>query len=448
MFFKKKIKETRNAFANTDIEENKKILIIGHKLKIKGINSFSWYDIPDDLNLADYDNVLIDFSVIEKYPFPEVENITDKNIWNLIFNKNSELIFIGTPELIQTHGKKNSPYGSFYSPLGLLPFEPEWTKEKGNKINVVDDKYLFYFNFVKEWSFHFDYIYNKPNENKIEKIKQALKFPINAIAVSYTPIATNGYNRPIGCKFNFKAKRTNSDFVIESCPIIWLPPVLYDNKDKAILIILQEMFKQKQNIEKPNWLSSYTLISMEKIQIEISQIDIDIIKMMEKKKNKMSKYEQRERFTRLLYEQGINLEEIVIDALKELDCEILETTNGNNEDIQFKDLNGCRWVVEVKGKKGCLKRDDIRQLDDWVKNLILNKDWKGYAIIIGNYYYEINPKDRDSPLTDTENASIKRFGFTLLTTFELFKAIRDKEKGNYNAKEYWKIISEQCRYFE
>ncbi len=449
MFFKRKNnKDKVPAQTEKDIsKDNRKILIIGHKLKKKGINSFNWYEIPDDLNLADYDVVLIDFSVIDKDPFPEVGNIEFKNHWNLIFNCDAKVLIIGTPKSIHMKGESGSPYGSFFSPLYLLPCTPEWTDIKGNKIKEIDNKYQFYFKHVKEWFFHFDYMYFPLEKFRLEMIRQSLKIQISDIKITYTEIAKNGYNKPISCVFLFNAIDNNDNQNIRSCPVIWLPPVS-DDKDKIIYEILDNLFEFEDYIEKPKWINNYFLTSMKNIIESINEIDSKINKLIENKREKIIELEKRTRFTKLLYEQGSNLEIIVSDALKELDCIILNKTIGNNEDIQFKDPNGNNWIVEVKGRKGCLKRDDIRQLDDWVKKLILEENWQGYALLIGNYFNEDIPSNRKSPLTDNEKNTLQRFGFSLLTTYELFQVIQQKENSKYDSKNYWDFISKKSKYFK
>jgi hypothetical protein len=56
------------------------------------------------------------------------------------------------------------------------------------------------------------------------------------------------------------------------------------------------------------------------------------------------------------------------------------------------------------------------------------------AILIGNYFNEIEAKLRDIPFTDTQIGEAAKDGNGLLTTYEMFKAIK-AEKENKITKD-------------
>lgn len=444
--FKKKKQIKNNKKPVLDVNNvTYKILVIGHNLKIKDIDSISWNEIQKEINLADYNVVIIDFSIIDKIPFPLVKEIQYKNLWNLVFNNKAEIIIIGSPKEITTEIKEH--YSSCFSPVSLLPVEVEWTIEKGNTINLVNEKYKYYFDKVKEWNFHFDNLIGRQPENKIVNISQNIKILLENIKCSITPVAVNLYDKPISCLFNFTAT-TYDKKVINSCSIIWLPPISIGDKAEVIKEILDNKYNFFQKSIEPEWILNYNLLSMVSINNEIENLNKEIELIEDKKKAQIEKYNKKKLLRNILYEQGKALEIHVADALKELGCEIIENKEKFNEDIQFKDPNGLNWIVEVKGRTGNLKRDDIRQLDDWVKKLILEKNWTGYAVIIGNYQCNVNPNDRKNIISENEQKSLKRFGFNLITTLELYSAIKRKENGNFNEKKYWLEKSKALKLFE
>jgi hypothetical protein len=130
-------------------KQSTRILVLGSTPHSQRISAYTWDQIPEDLNIADFDVVIINL-----VPFRDKEYAT-KYIdflppWNhfarLLFSDNSEIIVIGLPEI--------EFKGGFARFMWRLPIRPGYVFATGEEIREIDKDFEFYFQYVKKWFFH------------------------------------------------------------------------------------------------------------------------------------------------------------------------------------------------------------------------------------------------------------------------------------------------------
>jgi len=109
------------------------------------------------------------------------------------------------------------------------------------------------------------------------------------------------------------------------------------------------------------------------------------------------------RHYRLLYETGSELDDAVCDAFKLLGFNEIRKIRGNDKEdwiFNFKSLtNRMYGVIEVKGVKKEISKEDIQQCEGWITDYInSNKNAKG--ILIANQF-------RLSSYIDTKNSRLR-----------------------------------------
>jgi hypothetical protein len=444
MFKRSKESTTTNSIQGQTTE--RRILVVGHRNIAKGITSFDWPSLPQNHNLADYDVVIIDISVLQtnNIGHPEFAHIFNASRWNLLFNRKAKLIIIGVPRQMRVSPGEGM-YGSFMETAMLLPVHPKCTLADGETMQILDSTYDFYFNIVKRWQFHFDGMYFNVDETTRAEISHVLAASIDRIVMSMEPIASNGYDRALAAKFQFTAQSIKSNALLESAQVFWLPPVTETSAESGVRLILSELFNIGRSSTEPAWIEDFQLPSMTARQIKISELDKKLHELNLERSQYSSEEADRKTLRQLLFEQGQPLEDIVKKALQELGCTIDNLPDKRSEDLRFSDPIGNKWIGEVKGRKGGLKREDIRQLDDWVKQAILNENWQGRALLIGNYNLDLPPASRPDPVSTNEAIALRRFGFCLLTTFQLFSTLKEHEETVLNLKTFWTNIASQAR---
>lgn len=165
---------------------------------------------------------------------------------------------------------------------------------------------------------------------------------------------------------------------------------------------------------KPRWLEEY---SFEKKK--------GILEEIEKRREDIKPFEM---FERLLYATNTPLEETIAFVLNWLEFKgvVHFRDNPDNHDIEFK-YNGKLFLVEVKGKSKEGDKDDIQQLEGWIKRKIINENMKSdelEGLFIINHYRKVAPEERGDPLTPHAREFLKLNNFKFITTPLLFNLIK------------------------
>lgn len=395
--------------------EIERILVIGCNLGIKSIFSYNWDEIPKYFNIADFNKVIIHLPPIN---FEENKRIYNKlkkhNVFNLIGNNNAEIIVIGIPK------KEAYPYNSNYD---WLPIFLKYTYSKGDTFQKITPEFKWYFSFVNEWFFHFEYYSEKDRHCEIKEMES---------------LAKNIYGKPLGIRLKYVLKERSE--LIQSANIIWLPPPTKVDDSKAIIEILQNRYGICISTIEPEWVMKYRLPSERDIEKNIIEIAQKIEKEEYKIENLNKDLDKIKHKKKLLYEKGDTLREVVLESLKGLGAKLNGVKDKKKEDGRFTDPFDRKYIIEVKGSKDQLKRGDIRQLDDWVKSAQLEENWEGKGVLVGNYLCVLDIAERKNIVNNNEINALGRFGFSFLKTTQVFKALQLLENGSFNKKEFWNLI--------
>jgi len=109
--------------SDKDIKPQRKILVLGGILSTDRVCSHRWDHIPQDLNVADFDTVILDFTPFELYEIAKNIDIdavpSFQQFARLLFSTASEIIVIGKPFF----KLGNNPY---LEPIWWLPLTPKF----------------------------------------------------------------------------------------------------------------------------------------------------------------------------------------------------------------------------------------------------------------------------------------------------------------------------------
>jgi len=142
---------------NNPIPEKKKILVLGAYYKSKEVKSFLWNNLPSDLNLADFEVVIMDLTKFDENNFiqslPNKDLFHDTNFDNFLFGLNNELIIIGYPYYYQKIVDDREQIFWFGR---LFPFYPRFTDAKGEGIQEISTEYEYLFKNIERWNKHLE----------------------------------------------------------------------------------------------------------------------------------------------------------------------------------------------------------------------------------------------------------------------------------------------------
>jgi hypothetical protein len=145
----------------------------------------------------------------------------------------------------------------------------------------------------------------------------------------------------------------------------------------------------------------------------------------------------------VLYERGEGaLEPVVRDLLRELGAEVRDPTVRGQNDGTFSVPNAGNGVLEIKRRTGPIRLGDVRQLQQWVTDLIAEADWEGRGILVANAHCDLAPDARPDPFPDNCIRFAERMGLCLVTTTDLFGVLRQHQHGQLDLEEFWsKVMS-------
>lgn len=217
--------------------------------------------------------------------------------------------------------------------------------------------------------------------------------------------------------------------------ILFLPYLAVDEAEKeaAVLINCVRTLQETAAVTPPpEWVSRYRLPGEDKNQPLINEVSAEIHKLEERKGALIEEQEAVRRFKKLLYERGkYQLEPVVRAAFRLLGCQVLEPDECEKEYEKKCDAilhlpEGSRAIVEIEGKNAdAIHVEKYRQLLDYM-DLAITADGDHKGILVGNGFRLLDPEERPpkEQFTDDVKKRAGRKGYCLLTTCELFRAVR------------------------
>lgn len=250
----------------------------------------------------------------------------------------------------------------------------------------------------------------------------------------------------------------------------WLLPWFGQNNIQVADFILKDMFPlmelKGKEVDQVDWLDKEEYLFPEikqlylkkeeekkKFEEKIREIDEQI---------KILRATEQEAFNRLLKAEGKELKTAVINAFKYLgwgkvidvdeywknvirdkeeDIWLIETTDQPTEVSLRKDF---LILVVVRSSKNWATDDDCIMLQRFKGRRMQEFDnTKMKALLVGNYFNLQEAKLRNNPFSQFQIEEAEKDGNALLTTYELFKAIKAEKEGLITKEEIRRQIKEK-----
>ncbi|MFW9992042.1 MAG: hypothetical protein ACFFD4_08260 [Candidatus Odinarchaeota archaeon] len=345
-------------------------------------------------NLAEYGTIILNMTEIK-------ENTLDKSKWikiqEMLDKSKGEIYFI-----IDLNSY-------FPSPL----YYPKLVPEKGETITSYYPKFDPYFSIIKPWNFTIDSLYKKTGTKE---------YTISG----YRHICTSIYGKPLAISYR---------------NYYYLPRPSRNSVQEGIEILLYEVLDvQIERTQPPNWFWSFSLPGDQEKLGKIQYIDKEI-ENLEKEKNELSSELNRSDFLKsILYEKDSPLEKAVIAVFNAMGIDTKNISDEKRADIKIETKNSNIILVEVKGKKKSLAREDLRQLSDcvnvyWQENGQLPK-----GLMVINPFYRDPPIERNDYYPHDCLKFSKSQNFCIMTTIDLYFLLKEYLEGKITAEEVEEAI--------
>lgn len=189
---------------------------------------------------------------------------------------------------------------------------------------------------------------------------------------------------------------------------------IFESKGNATVYILSYMMDEiLRTQKKPRWIEKYSFKEKD-----------DKIKKINSLKKEINLFEQ---FERLIYATDTPLEEAVFFAFQFLGFKDVVLLNDNNlHDVEFNHEE-ILYLAEVKGKSKSGNKDDIQELEGWIKKKIVTENMKRNeleGLFVINHFRNVDIDERDGPLTPHAKEFLKLNNFKFIATYYLFDIVK------------------------
>lgn len=398
--------------------ENKNILILGAKDFAK-IHCYYWNDkifpnIPDFafviLNMVSLSNSVIEESIQAKI---------NKGLETLL-KSGGNLVAIGCPEKsIETfkiyQGKRYKDYQNNYL---WCPLPVKIVNESGTSFVFEDRAFEDYFKKVKKWTYYFDV--GESYEDAIVGVNSLVK---------------NRYGKYLAGRIYLAASRWQyGDFYFLPCPT--------EISDiDAINFILEKFCGVYQKTPPPEWTKSIEVPGLRNIQINIEN-NLELITQLSEENDEFKEKESELlSYRELLYETGTPLEDIIRKVFTILGYEPKPPFYKEEYVIGHEKKVG---IIECKGNEKSIKRNDFRQLLDYLKEYEIDYERNHKGILIGNAWRLKPLEERDRSETPIFPNDVIRIAtkqeIALVSTIDLFNVFCKFLERRIKAKDIVKKI--------
>ena len=419
---------------------SRRILVLGYSQSSQWFDSYNWSYIPEQLNVADYDVVILNFKPFEIQAVAESVDINRiprfPQFARLLFSEGAEIVVIGRPFFRLGNG----PY---LIPTWWLPITPTFLDESGETVQLRDEDFAFYFDHVRHWSFCLSgWEPSHPDFFKAYMTEAGIKSAPYLVPEVH-PIAENRYPRPIGFMFKFVSLSQTSKRLRTSGYVIWLPPTTEISEFEAIDLLLRKRYGVLREEAAPHWVEQYYLPDEIPVRKRIEELKSNTAKLDEDLKKTREELETVTRFKKLLYETGEGvLEPVVLDALRELGADTEPAKDKGKEDGRLTDPTGRDATLEIKGRAGTLRVSDIRQAHQWVADSLAYEERESKGILIANLNRDKPPANRGKVFPVNCIKLARSFDISLVTTTQMFHALTLHQQGQLDTSHFWDSVFE------
>lgn len=191
----------------------------------------------------------------------------------------------------------------------------------------------------------------------------------------------------------------------------------------VILDIVTKILGTSAKSVPPEWVGSFTVPGITELNATIFNLQEQITALELHKSKVEAQRDSLDSYKFLLYEQGITLQNKVVEALQLMGFNA-ETIQSENTDFDVVlDLDEGRAISEVEGKDDdAIHKKKIDQLLSAINQDAEKTGSFAKGVMIGNHCRLIALSERKEPFTQTVINLAKQYRYALLTTSELYNA--------------------------
>jgi hypothetical protein len=328
--------------------------------------------------------------------------------------------------------------------------------DRGTQYRVDAEEWATYFEYLSSWRWITTGTWGLQHPDVADYLKPVSHKAQTGLA-AYEPIATTRFEKQIAVRVHLQAIRytrmlpsmlagiaepdpESAEVVLNGSPVYWLPTPDRVSVQEAIDTILRHRYGISLEARVPDWVLPYSLPDQAPIATEIATLEQERRELENRISEARGRAVDAASPRRLLYEKGKDvLEPIVRETLAILGARIEDpATEGIEDGKLFRDEGQA--VLEIKGRNGPIKQDDVRQVVQWASDARLKDGVEYEPLIVGNPYCDRPLEERGDVLAPNAATYARNGGVGIITTAQLFEALRQKQSGTFDAGRFWETV--------
>jgi hypothetical protein len=224
-------------------------------------------------------------------------------------------------------------------------------------------------------------------------------------------------------------------------------PSLGGTPERDEKYVLEHFFAFGSATSAPKWATNFVLPA----QREIEQSRADYVQrareLIEEAGHEKDRICELERWKRLLYDDGLSLENIVGEALTAFGAVSVETPKGRADHRMIVAEHGS-FVLEVKGTRGDqFSRRHLRQLTEWMDDAVSSDLAEVKGAFVGNAARDKAPTDRSGMFDENSLQYAKLKRMVLLRSMDLYWMVVLELLGRLDKQMFWSELFATIGYF-
>ena len=229
-----------------------RILVLGSRPSTRAVESFGWEELPDDLNIADYDGVVFDLAPLMNDSTLAERVVrsslpTPNQVMRLLKSPESVLVIIGGTPGTRLWNRRRSGGSSHYSLSSMFPVLPKFeVQESGTQIIDIVEDFGWYTKQVSRWTWWADpeSFVSGPDYLNSEYLSEAGS-SAETLLPQIEPLATTRFSKCVAFVLHYAAASLYggrfdplTDIIASFGPVLWLPQATSLTPKEAVEMLL------------------------------------------------------------------------------------------------------------------------------------------------------------------------------------------------------------------
>ena len=370
----------------------------------------TWEDIGT-VNIVDFDAVVV------------VQRTLPESLWSFQSTKKIRLVLarllasggnifvFGDHRLEKKVPEGHSPTNYSWSPIVVVTIA-----EAGDTVEIREKRFPKLFSRLVSWDFY----YSIPGYWKTMELAEVFNSYGSELRLLPFDLILNRYGQPLTMSLGLRREGVQKKYGTFTL----LPCIRQLEQREAVNLLLEDLLGLPQDTLPAAWAEDVPMPRTPEIQADIDSKRARIAALEAEITERQKEKQEIEKFKKLLYGDGKELEEIFALCLEKLGGKVRAAKYSEEEFVL--EYKGELYLVECKGVGKSIALGHVRQLSDYMLKFEEDEGKPGNGILLGNAWKALPLEERQttSTLTFPENVISRAtaWGIALIDSVDFFHA--------------------------